>query len=262
MRSYPINPGAPSYIRSDFANQKVHRYFAMFLLFTFFTVLFFITEDYQNSIQDELHQTTLSQRVLKDNTLPTYLGKPTNILLLSTWALSCVFFVLVFNRRIKSMLYLFLTLSILVLIFHFFWDGLVKSAIDSPNQFMVRAAESRMQASGAMLTYKTFLLIFWSCFSLFLSFSVVTAKYVGIFSRLDYLFQSITYGNWDANMFFRSDDPFSFLAASFNALKNDYLDQLYATDDQLILIKDSLKETTLSEESRKNILHILGQKAP
>ena len=116
----------------------------MFLMLTFFTVLFFITEEYQNSIQHELHQTTLIQKNKTQDSWPTYISKPSNILLLGTWGLSCVFFILTFNRRIKSMLYLFLTLSILILVFHFFWDGLVQSAIDSPSQLMVRAAEGRL----------------------------------------------------------------------------------------------------------------------
>ena len=237
--------------RRELINTRVTFYFILFILVSIFTVGFFMTEDYKLNVVREL---TLQQNPGGAKFFPAAIFlSPMNLGVIFLWILCCTVFALAFNRRLKPMFSVFFWLSFAVVLIFCFWNYLISLAVASSNSRLV----SFILQFNYSNTYKLVLLLIWCFFSIFISFSYVTTKYVGIFTRLDYLFNSIMRGNWDSIMFFRTGDHFAFLAPTFNDLKDAYLKKIYSTDEVLIQVKDKLHTEKFDASMKKEMVEAL-----
>jgi hypothetical protein len=241
--------------RNEFINKRVSLYFVLFIIISLLVIFFFFAEAYQSAVKGEI-ATGIKPFVQTELKMFPFVDalSAKNVIVFSLWLFSCLIFSLVFNPRIKIMFRIFMWLSLMVVILFNFWSVFICYAIENPTNPIVSLLINNIHFS---LTSKTILLCIWGFFSIYISFSYVTTKYVGVFSRLDYLFQSICRGNWDANMFFRTNDPFGFTADNFNMLKEKYLKTIYVTDEVLIQVKDKINSQTFSPELQKELITLL-----
>lgn len=239
-------------------NDRVTFHFSLFVIISFFVVLFFLFEDYKFTISQSLPEAIGTEQqsdgeLLKIYMIGTEFCNPWNLIVLGVWLLLCAAFSMAFNRRLKPMFLVFFWLSFAVIMIFVFWSYLLSYALKSENSCFFNLALSLKYS----FLSKAIILIIWGFFSVFISFSYVTTKYLGIFNRLNYLFDSIHRGNWDSNMFFRDGDHFSFLSATFNSLKEKYLKEIYQSDEVLIQLKDKLKAcSAMTPKDKQDLLKI------
>jgi hypothetical protein len=248
--------------RNELINGRLTIFFSLFILISVFVVVYSIMEDYKLAVQESLLQNETEYAA--DAAAPIAprdaplnpLRNPFNLILIFLWILYGIIFVAAFNNRLKPMLHVFLVLALIVFAIAVSWNVLVRYALEHPEGPFVSAVLKLRYP----LSSKTLLLILWGFFSVYISFAYVSTKYLCIFSRLDYLFDSIGRGNWDAIMFFRKEDPFNFVADSFNRLKKNYLNRLFVSDEILIELKDRLSSGRLTPELRRELLDRLKEK--
>lgn len=250
-----------SFKRRYLINDRVTFHFSLFVIISVFVVLFFLFEDYKYTLSQNLPESVGTEQqsdgdLLKIYMIGTEFCNPWNLVVLGFWLLLCVAFSLAFNRRLKPMFLVFFWLSFAVIMIFVCWSYLLSLAVHSENAWLFNMALSLKYS----FLSKAIILIIWGFFSVFISFSYVTTKYLGIFNRLNYLFDSIHRGNWDSNMFFREGDHFTFLAPSFNALKEKYLKEIYESDEVLIQVKDKLKAySAMTPQYKKDLLGFFSQ---
>ena len=239
-------------------NDRVTFHFSVFVIISVFVVLFFLFEDYKYTLNQHLAKPVCTEKQTEAELFKSYMFgtefcNRSNLVVLGIWLLLCSLFSLAFNRRLKPMFMVFFWLSFAVILIFVFWTYLVSIAVHSENTVFFKIVMSLKYSFSS----KMIILIIWGFFSVFISFSYVTTKYLGIFHRLNYLFDSIHRGNWDAYMFFRDGDNFSFLASSFNALKEKYLKKIYESDEVLIQLKDKLKScSAMTPKDKQELLRI------
>ena len=254
------NPSS-SFKRRYLINDRVTFHFTIFVIISAFVVLFFLFEDYKYTLCQCMPESINTEQqsdadILKMYMIGTEFCNPWNLIVLGLWILLCVVFSLAFNRRLKPMFLVFFWLCFAVIMIFVFWSYLLSFAVHSENSWLFNMALSMKYS----FLSKAIILIIWGFFSIFISFSYVTTKYMGIFNRLNYLFDSIQRGNWDSNMFFREGDYFSFLSATFNSLKEKYLKQIYETDEVLIQLKDKLNTySSMTPKYREELLNYFKQ---
>ncbi|MBN2144778.1 MAG: hypothetical protein JW774_09170 [Candidatus Aureabacteria bacterium] len=248
---------AQPFKRNECINNRVYFYFFLFTLVSMLVIFYFFAEEYQSAIKAQT--TSLSKSYMEtDIKFFPFAENLTfkNVLVFSLWLFSCFVFAVVFRPRLKIMFRLFMWLSFLVVILYNFWTVFISYAIENPANPVVSLLLNHLRFP---LSSKAILLCLWGFFSIYISFSYVTTKYMGVFTRLDYLFNSIARGNWDANMFFRTNDSFAFAAKNFNELKGRYLKKIYETDEVLIQIKDKITSQDSSPELLQELKKLIKQ---
>ena len=249
--------------RRELINNRVTFHFSIFVLISIVVVVFFLFEDYKLTLSSDLPAQKEWVAPSGEDDLGTFLtgglfSNPLTLIVLGLWLLLCAVFSKAFNTRLKPMFRVFFWLSLGVVVIFNFWTYFVSLALSSPDKSLLKW----VSLVNYSFTSKAIVLIMWGFFSIFMSFSYVTAKYIGVFNRLNYLFDSIHRGNWDATMFFRDGDAFSFLAPSFNRLKDQYLRKIYDSEDTLIQLKDKLSNCQeISPELRQELTDLIRTEA-
>ncbi len=253
-----MSNAAGSFKRRYLINDRVTLHFSIFVLISAFVVLFFLFEDYKYALCQTVPSAVVSEQastgdLVKNCKAGTEFCNSCNLIVMGFWLFLCAAFSLAFNRKLKPMFLLFFWLSFAVILIFVLWSYMLSLASHSENSWFYKVSMTLKYT----LFSKAVVLIVWCFFSVFISFSYVTTKYLGIFNRLNYLFDSIMRGNWDSNMFFREGDVFSFLAPTFNNLKEKFLKSIYESDEILIQLKDKLKSTSsITPKDKEDLLKI------
>lgn len=246
--------------RRDFFTTSLQISYYFFILTSILLITYICIEEFKTALTDyKTSFSTLQDSFNQELAQPSVFSKfklfqeTEGIVLFTCWLLASLFFGMVFNRRVKSFFNFFTFLLFLVLLIYNFWQFFVAYAYQNPDILWVKwVIHADLGDSG-----KLSMLVFWIFYCAILSYSVLTKRYLGVFIRLDYLFQSILRGNWDSHMFFRDDDDFKFVAISFNALKEHYLNIIFNHDEKLIEFKDKLIEFQQGKMKREDLVSFL-----
>ncbi|EKD26209.1 MAG: hypothetical protein ACD_79C01306G0003 [uncultured bacterium] len=231
--------------RKELINNRLQIFFSIFTAISVLVVIFFILEDFKISIE--------AQRDLRTAGYLDSLKSPVSLIVLGFWAFCGFIFFVAFKPRLMPMFRVFFWIFTSVIVVFFLWSFIISyiqnSSLKGFVDFLIN--------SNYIFASKFFLLVLWGSFSIYMSLLYVNAKYLGVISRLDYLFNSISVGNWDSIMFFRTGDTFSFMANSFNKMKQGLLDRIFKSDEVLIQIKDKLNSEKFSSDVKNDILKII-----
>lgn len=109
---------------------------------------------------------------------------------------------------------------------------------------------------GFPMVIKSSLLLLWGMFSFLLSYIYLDTKFLGIFRRMDNLFQDM-HENDDLILKFRAHDSFAFLADSFNEMKNMFTNKISSRKKLLQEIEDIINNSPddISEEQALELIN-------
>ena len=78
---------------------------------------------------------------------------------------------------------------------------------------------------GFPMVVKISLLLLWGMFSFLISYTYLDAKFLGIFTRIDRIFQQMIL-NENMTLQFRKGDEFDFMAESFNKMRQGFIEKI------------------------------------
>ena len=110
---------------------------------------------------------------------------------------------------------------------------------------------------GFPMTIKVTLLLLWGMSSFLLAYTYLDTKFMGIFVRMDELFEDMLQ-NPVLTLSFRKGDPFGEMAQSFNQMKQMFLDRIAKRKllieqltSEIEKLPDSSSEKTIQEIVQK-----------
>ncbi len=125
------------------------------------------------------------------------------------------------NSRVRFFFAAYVVFSILAVVLFLGWEMFMEMFL---NRFP--AAEASLSSfRGFPMVIKVTLLLVWGMSSFLLAYTYLDAKFMGIFERMDELFEAMLH-NPELKLGFRKVDPFNIMADSFNAMKQMFLDRI------------------------------------
>jgi len=119
------------------------------------------------------------------------------------------------SAKVRNMSFIYILFSILIVALLLGWESFTKILTPylSDNSNVLSASR------GLFPVIKVVLLLIWGMLSFLLSYTYLDVKFLGVFRRMDTLFNKME-GDSSLELKFRNNDGFSFLADSFKSMKN------------------------------------------
>ncbi|EKD26210.1 MAG: hypothetical protein ACD_79C01306G0004 [uncultured bacterium] len=125
------------------------------------------------------------------------------------------------SSKLRNFFIFYVLFSILVSVLFLGWEIFIEIIASS----MQADADSLNYLRGFPTVIKVSLLLLWGMFSFLISYIYLDAKFMGIFSRMDELFNNMI--NDDSlTLSFRKNDNFDFLAESFSKMQSMFLNKI------------------------------------
>lgn len=247
---------AASFKRRDLFSSSVRHHFFLFAVTTTIVFALFIFEEIKLSIANFFPMD--SQMMMTTPDIHKLIFSTDMVVLLVVWLALAIFCFTFIKHRLKPVFRLFSWMLFALPLVFLSWSFIITSLTGADNTKLLQL----FMCLDFSFTLKAVVLLLWLTVTIHFATIYVNSKFNAIFKRLDFLFKSIKRGNWDATMFFRTEDPFNFLAATFNKLKEKYLNYMFESDEALIHIKDTLIESDSSSKKEivKNILDEIKSK--
>jgi hypothetical protein len=156
------------------------------------------------------------------------------------------------STRIHLFFLAYFIFSILALMVFFDLEMFLNYFVDGEKQFHF--------SHRFLALIKVLLLFLWGIFSFLLAYTYLEAKFIGIFERLNILFQNML-KNPSLTLEFRQEDPFMEMADAFNRMRQTFLERIAGQEALIAQITSEFESHTMSPQKAREMIQKIDQKS-